>query len=92
MCTQTYMENHNINLLPWVVNSPDCNPIENLWGILVRRVFEGNVTFNSIGTLKRKILKTWDEITMEEVQRRVKSFPKRLAAVVAAKGGEISNY
>ena len=86
------MENHNINLPPCAANSPDCNPIENLWGILVRRVFEGNVTFNSIATLKRKILKTWDEITVEEVQRLVKSFPKGLAAVVATKGGEISNY
>jgi len=83
LSTQTYMENHNINLLPWAANSPDCNPIENLWGILVRRVFEGNVSFNSIAALKRKILKTWDEITVEEVQRLVKSFPKRLAAVVA---------
>lgn len=82
--TEFFKENH-INLLEWPAQSPDLNPIEHLWAILDRKI--GDRSFSKKGELKEAVKKAWNEIKPEEVQKLIESMPRRLSAVIEAKGG-----
>lgn len=64
--------------------SPDCNPIENLWEYLDRRVRETPIS--SVPQLKKRLLEEWNKIPTDYLQRLVQSMPRRLEAVLRAKG------
>ena len=52
-----YLKKNNNNVLPWPENSPNMNPIENLWEIVKRKVAEEVIT--NVGTLIAKLKKVW---------------------------------
>ena len=85
-----YFEEKNIKLLKWPVKSPDLNPIENLWGLMARKVYEnGRRQFANKKSLIQAIKDTWAEIGLETVQSLVKSMPDRCAEVLLNRGHKI---
>ena len=54
--TKLFLERHGIRILEWPACSPDCNPIENLWGIIVRRAHEGGKCYQTVEELDKSIL------------------------------------
>jgi hypothetical protein len=89
--TKEWFASNNIDLIDWPSRSPDLNPIENLWGLLVRRVYANGRQFATAGDLKAAIRSSWDEITEAERQSLINSLPNRLFNVIRANGG-YSNY
>jgi hypothetical protein len=77
------MENQ-INLLEWIAQSPDLNIIEHLLEHLDRSVPISSR--KSFATFKNALFKAWDEIGPEVIEKLIKSIPKRLQAVIDAKG------
>ncbi|POM64603.1 Transposase [Phytophthora palmivora] len=65
--------------------SPDLNPIENVWFIMKKELQKNPAT--SIDDLKVKLLDIWTSIDDDVVRKCVLSMPKRLKAVLASKGG-----
>lgn len=85
--TRAWLERHNIAMLEWPANSPDLNPIENLWGILVRRVYAENKQYQSVSELKKAIVKAWQEIDQETIDNLILSMDNRIFQVINRKGG-----
>ena len=72
--------------LDWPPQSPDLNPIENLWGLLKKKVWSHN--FNSTTELKARIISVWNYgLENELLEKLVFSMTDRLRAVVKAGGG-----
>uniref|UniRef100_A0A8R1HYW8 HTH_Tnp_Tc3_1 domain-containing protein n=1 Tax=Caenorhabditis japonica TaxID=281687 RepID=A0A8R1HYW8_CAEJA len=84
-------DNASIHVSNSTRDYPDLNPIENLWGILARRVYRHGKQFNTIQDLKVAIKAEWDAITEAELKTLVASMPNRVIEVIQKHGGE-TNY
>ena len=71
----------------WPANSPDLNPIENLWHILRtnvgKRVPRPMKKQELIDSLKDE----WEKLDMKVINDLIDSMPRRLQAVIDAEGG-----
>ena len=82
--TIRWLEDHGIEVLPWPANSPDLNPMENLWGLVKRRMSKEQPSTQE--ELKGAIRRAWNSVTPEDCYHLVSSMPRRIQAVIAAKG------
>ncbi len=84
--TKSWFNDHGVTVLDWPANSPDLNPIENLWSIVKRKMRDTRP--NNADDLKATIKKaTWASITPEQCHRLIASMPLRIDAVIHAKEG-----
>lgn len=72
--------------MEWPAQSPDLNPIENLWMVLKRAISSRNRSPQTVADLLMIIREEWDKIPKETVQTLVESMPKRALEVIKAKG------
>jgi hypothetical protein len=80
-----WLREQNIDILgPWPGNSPDLNPIENLWSILKWQVDKQNPTNSD--KLQALIMQEWAAISHNMAQKLIDSMPGRIAEVLKKKG------
>ena len=76
-----FMEENNIETMEWPPQSPDMNPIENLWAIIkIRRQKKFGVP-NTKQDLIEQIFEIWDEIDINLLQNLSESFLRRIEMV-----------
>ena len=83
--TKKWFEDNNIKVLKWPSQSPDLNPIENLWQVLKVAVHKRNPT--NLDELEAICQDEWGKIDKSRCKNLITSYSKRLRAVIAAKGG-----
>lgn len=80
-----WLTNNRIQTLDWPAQSPDLNPIENLFGILKRRV--AGHRFSNKEELFNKLKTEWENLPEDCFYSLVASMPKRCEDVIKNKGG-----
>lgn len=88
--TQAFFRSCRIKPLEWPPQSPDLNPIENLWAILDNRVEKTGVSNKQ--TYVAALEKAWNELDPQHLRNLVESMPKRLQSIIEAKGGHIDYW
>lgn len=75
----------------WPPSSPDLNPLDFcIWGYMLARLDASKI--HSIDSFKKRLLKIWDEIPQQVVQKACGDFFRRLRLVRKAKGDRFENY
>lgn len=88
--TLDWYVNNNVKRMEWPAQSPDLNPIEHLWDELDRRLRVCTSLPKSKPELWNFLLNIWKEIPLATMANLVESMPRRVAAVIAVKGGPTS--
>ncbi|KAK3509759.1 hypothetical protein QTP70_008396 [Hemibagrus guttatus] len=82
--TKSWLNDHGVGVLDWPANSPDLNPIENLCGIVKRKM--RNKRPKNADELKATVKETWASIPPQQCHKLITSMPRPIEAVIKAKG------
>jgi hypothetical protein len=85
--TRQWLEDNKVEVLGWPAQSPDLNPIEDLWDHLKRQLATHETEPPSIDELWERVEVEWDKIPAQVCIDLIESMPRRVAAVLKAKGG-----
>ncbi len=88
--TKSWFNDHGVTVLDWPANSPDLNPIENLWGIVKRKMRDTRP--NNADELKATVKETWASIPPQQCHKLITSMPRRIEAVIKLKEPLPSTY
>lgn len=89
--TRAWFLEKEIDLLDWPACSPDLNPIENLWGILARRVYANGRQFDTVAQLYVAVCNAWRDIPQSIIDNLINSMPKRVYELIKSRGLQL-NY
>ncbi len=74
--------------IEWPPNSPDLNPIENIWRRMKEKIYNGtNPSPKKIGELRSAVLRAWEELTDEDIVSEIQSMPWRIHECLEQNGG-----
>jgi len=84
---RNWFNEKEIRLLEWPAQSPDLNPIEHLWQHLKRQLAMYENEPAGIHELWERVEDEWSKIPVQVCIDLINSMPRRVAAVLKAKGG-----
>jgi transposase len=86
---QDFLREHVPEIFDWPSNSPDVNPVENLWSIMKRRVEKRKPS--DLDELDQFLHEEWQNIDLSTINNLIKSMKNRCLALITSKGERI-NY
>ncbi|CAF2995742.1 unnamed protein product [Rotaria sp. Silwood2] len=87
--SKTFKINNGIQSLPWPSQSPDYNPIENVWALMKLKINKQPPT--SINNFFGRIKKEWKNLSVEFAEKLADSMERRVQLLIERKGDYI-NY
>ncbi len=83
---QKWLDEQPFEVMKWPPQSPDLNPIENLWADLKRRLNQYETPPGGMVELWDRIQSQFYKITEDDCKNLFESMPRRIEAVLKAKG------
>jgi len=84
---KNWFQDNGFNVLPWPTQSPDLNPIEKFQGHLKKKLGEYDRSPSGMIELWERVEEEWNKIDAVVCQNLIESMPRRVEAVLKAKGG-----
>jgi hypothetical protein len=85
--TLVYLASFGLRPIYWPANSPDLNPIEDIWEKMKDYIEEHNLEIHrSCPKLRAAVIEAWNAIVHEDILDLIKSMPDRCRAVIAGEG------
>ena len=82
-----WLQNQDFSIIEWPAQSPDLNPIENMWVLPKIRLFKDYKSPPAgINDLWERTSQTWYSITVEDCRNCIKNMPKRCKQVLERNG------
>lgn len=85
--TLEFFRKENVSVLAWPANSPDLNPIENVWGKMSQIVYQNCKQYYDLEKLKMAIVSAWHDLKDDLRLELFKSMNRRCHEVVKGRGG-----
>lgn len=82
-----FLRHHNIERMDWPPLSPDMNPIEHVWSRMKMKLKEREGRLENLDDLMHAVQEEWDAIPQEFLRNLVESMPRRVLALIRARGG-----
>ncbi|KFM76921.1 Transposable element Tc1 transposase, partial [Stegodyphus mimosarum] len=84
---KSFFAAQQVQLLPWPACSPDMSPIEHVWDVIGRRLARDPRPVASADELWVRVQTIWNALPQSDIQTLFDSMPRRVAALIAARGG-----
>ncbi|KAG3115315.1 hypothetical protein PI126_g24695 [Phytophthora idaei] len=86
--TTEFFAEQQVEVLDWSSKSPDLNPIENLWPIMSRSVYNNGKQVDSVPQLVAALHEAWESIPIALLVSLIESMPRRCVEVVDRRGNK----
>ena len=73
----------------WPAQSPDLNPIENVWAIIKRRISSKRHKIKSAEEMAIALKKEWESLTVQDYIKCIDSMWDRVRLCIKARGGPL---
>lgn len=83
---QEWLQNQSFKTFKWPAQSPDLNPIENLWAYVKQQLAKYRNPPSNMDELWSRVQTEWRNIPHSIIENLVESMPRRIKSVIKNKG------
>ncbi|KAF8701453.1 Transposase, partial [Rhizoctonia solani] len=84
---QDWFQENGLEAFEWPANSPDLNPVENLWDQIKRELYSYETPATGMLELWERVQEIWYKVSAQKCQDLMESMSRRIWACIKAKGG-----
>ncbi|GBM75952.1 Transposable element Tc3 transposase [Araneus ventricosus] len=79
-----WLDDNNVQVFPWPAKSPDLNIVENVWAMLVERVYGQERQYENVKELHESLDSVWNTFCQKDIQNLYDSMPNRVFELIQA--------